>query len=73
MKNYIGTENIHNRSFTCPKCGNAGVLIPLEEPHILGVGYHELLICDECGAELLGNPNVDYKLSFMELEEEDYL
>ena len=54
-------NNIHDKVFTCPKCQNR-TLYPVEVDDVtrlLGIGYHDLCICDECGAELLAEPQFD--------------
>ena len=57
------TNNIHDKVFTCPKCHNR-TLIPLEAPGVVGIGYDDLCICDECGAELYTRPQFDFSVQF---------
>lgn len=67
-----GTEfknNIHDKVFTCPKCHNKA-LVPVEEPGVIGIGYHDLCICEECAAELLAEPQFDFTVKFVEQEDE---
>lgn len=52
-------NNIHNKVFTCPKCGNR-TLYPINgNEDNLGIDYHEICICDECAAELWSKPQYD--------------
>ena len=62
-------NNIHDKVFTCPKCHNK-TLVPVEEPGVIGIGYHDLCICEECAAELLAEPQFDFTVKFVEPEEE---
>lgn len=62
-------NNIHDNAFTCPKCHNK-TLVPVEKPGIVGIDYHDLCICEECGAELLAEPQFDFTVKFVEPEEE---
>lgn len=62
-------NNIHDKVFTCPKCYNE-TLVPVEEPGVVGIDYHDLCICEECGAELLAEPQFDFTVKFVEPEEE---
>ena len=63
-------NNIHDKVFTCPKCINK-TLIPVDgNESVVGIGYHELCICEECGAELYTEPQYDFSVKFVELEEE---
>ena len=44
----MGKNNIHDKVFMCPKCGNK-TLIPVEgNEDIIGIGYHDLCICEIC-------------------------
>lgn len=61
-------NNIHDKVFTCPKCGNDTLYPVNENKDIIGIGYHELCICDECAAELYTEPQYDYSVKFVELE-----
>lgn len=62
-------NNVHDKVFTCPKCMN-DTLAPVEENNsIVGIGYHEVCICNECGAELLTEPQYDNTVIFVEIEE----
>lgn len=63
-------NNIHDKIFMCPKCGNK-TLVPVDgNEDITGIGYHDLCICEECAAELYSEPQVDYTVVFVELDEE---
>lgn len=63
-------NKIIDKVFTCPKCRNK-TLVPVEEnADTLGIDYHDLCICEECGAELLAEPQFDYTVKFVEIEEE---
>lgn len=63
-------NNIRDKVFVCPKCGNK-TLIPVEEnSNTLGIDYHDLCICEECAAELYAEPQFDCTVKFVELEEE---
>ena len=63
-------NNIHDKVFTCPNCSNR-TLYPVDgNEDIVGIGYHDLCICDECGAELYSEPQYDYTVKFVELEED---
>lgn len=63
-------NNIHDKVFTCPKCSNR-TLYPVDgNEDIIGIGYHDLCICYECGAELYSEPQYDYTVKFVELEED---
>ena len=39
--------------------------------YIIGIGYHEVCICDECAAELLAEPQFDYSVKFVDIPEEE--
>lgn len=60
-------NKIHDKVFTCPKCTNK-TLIPIEEPGILGIGYRELCVCEECAAELYSVPQFDGTVKFIEID-----
>lgn len=64
-------NNIHDKVFTCPKCQN-DTLVPVNGNNdIVGIGYHDLCICDECAAELLSEPQYDNTVKFVEIPEEE--
>jgi transcription elongation factor Elf1 len=63
-------NNVHDKSFFCPKCHNK-TLIPVEQEKVLGVAYGDILICEECAAELKADPNYDGTVKFEEIEEEE--
>ena len=63
-------NNIHDKVFTCPKCQNKTLYpVMIQTPDIIGIGYHDLCICDECGAELYSEPQHDNTVKFIEAEE----
>lgn len=61
-------NNVHDKVFDCPKCQNK-TLIPLKPDKIFGIGYGDILICDECAADLKARPNYDGTVEFVEFEE----
>lgn len=64
-------NNVHDKVFTCPKCGN-DTLIPVNgNDDIIGIGYHELCICEECAAELYSEPRFDFTVLFVEIGDEN--
>lgn len=60
-------NKIHDKVFTCPKCTNK-TLYPVNEVGVLGIGYRDLCICEECAAELYANPQYDGEVKFIEIE-----
>lgn len=63
-------NNIHDKIFTCPKCGN-DTLVPVDGNYnMIGIGYHDICICNECAAELWSEPQYDNTVNFIEIEEE---
>lgn len=62
-------SNIHDKVFMCPKCHNR-TLVPVEQLSTVGIGYHDLCICEECAAELLAEPQFDFTVRFVEQEDE---
>lgn len=46
-------NNVHDKVFTCPKCSNRTLYPTNENEDILGIGYHEVCICDECGGRVI--------------------
>ena len=63
-------NNIHDKVFICPKCTNITLYPVNENKSIVGIGYHELCICEECGAELYSKPQYDFTVKFVELEDD---
>ena len=49
-------NNIHDKIFTCHKCQNDSLIPVNGNEDIIGIGYHDLCICDECAAELYSEP-----------------
>lgn len=63
-------NNIHDKVFICPKCRNK-TLVPVDGNNDrLWIGYHDLCICEECAAELYSEPQFDFTVKFVELDEE---
>ena len=62
-------NNIHDKVFTCPKCGNDTLVSIDGNNDVVGIGYHDVCICEECAAELWSEPQVDYTVKFVEIEE----
>lgn len=63
-------NNIHDKVFICPKCRNK-TLVPVDGNNDrLGIGYHDLCICEECAAELYSEPQFDFTVKFVKLDEE---
>lgn len=60
-------NNIHDKVFICPKCGNKTLYPINEKEDILGIGYHEVCICDECAAELWSEPQYDSTVKFVDI------
>ena len=42
----------------------------ITDEDIVGIGYHEICICEECAAELWTEPQYDYTVKFVEIAEE---
>lgn len=64
-------NNIHDKVFICPECGNK-TLVPVNgNESITGIGHHELCICEECCAELYSEPQFDFIVKLVELENEE--
>lgn len=63
-------NNIHDKVFICPKCGNRTLYPMNENTDVLGIDYHEVCICNECAAELLSEPQYDDTVKFVEIPEE---
>lgn len=63
-------NKVNDKVFICPKCWNK-TLYPVDgNEDVLGIGYHDLCICDECAAELYSEPQFDDTVKFVELEED---
>jgi transcription elongation factor Elf1 len=62
-------NNIHDKVFDCPRCHNR-TLVPIKQDKFLGLGYGDILICEECEVELKANPNYDFTVEFEDIEEE---
>ena len=63
-------NNIYDKVFTWPKCNNKTLYPVNGNEDIIGVGYHEICICDECAAELYSEPQYDNTVKFIEIEED---
>lgn len=60
-------SNIYDKVFACPKCHNK-TLYPINgNENFVGIGYHEICICDECAAELWSEPQYDNTVKFVEI------
>lgn len=65
-------NNVHDRVFDCPKCTNRALVPVYPSDSPIGIGYHELCICEECCAELYSEPQYDLTVKFVELKEEEW-
>ena len=65
-------NNIHDKVFICPKCRNKTLYPINENKDPLGIDWHEICICDECGAELFAEPKFDDSVKFVEILTNDY-
>lgn len=63
-------NNIHDKVFICPKCGNKTLYPINRNGDIIGIGYHDICVCDECAAELWSEPQFDNTVKFVEIPEE---
>lgn len=63
-------NNIHDKVFICPKCGNKTLCPVNGNKDIMGIGYHDVCVCDECAAELWSEPQFDHTVKFVEIPEE---
>jgi ribosomal protein L37AE/L43A len=71
-------NKIHDKVFTCPKCHNK-TLYCIEfynedankAREVLGIGYGDICICDECGAELKAEPTYEGYVKFKEIKEDE--
>lgn len=62
-------NNIHDKVFICPKCGN-NTLYPVDgNCNVIGIGYHDVCICEECATELWSEPQYDNTVKFVEVED----
>lgn len=60
------------KSFRCPNCGNLALYSVEQDIHkVADVYYHEQFVCDECGAELLAEPQYDGSIKFVMTEDVD--
>lgn len=61
-------NNIHDKMFVCPCCHNK-TLVPVNgNEDIVGIGYHDLCVCEECAAELYAVPQYDCSVEFITKE-----
>ena len=51
-------NNVHDKVFTCPKCSNRMLYPTNGNEDILGIGYHEVCICVECGQSYYQSHNM---------------
>lgn len=47
MKGGKVMNNIHNKVFTCPKCTNKTLYSINGNEDMVGIGYHDICVCDE--------------------------
>lgn len=59
-------NNIHDKVFICPKCGNRTLYPVNGNKDVIGIGHHDICLCDECGAELWANAQYDNTVKFTE-------
>lgn len=64
-------NNIHDKIFTYPKCTNKTLYPVNGNRDIIGIGYHEVCICDECASELWSEPQYDNTVKFVDISEEE--
>lgn len=62
-------NNVHDKVFVCPRCFNR-TLYPIDPVGPVGIGYDDLCICDECGAELVARPQYDFSVTFVEPDDD---
>lgn len=62
-------NNIYDKVFTCPKCTNKTLYPVNGNENVVGIGYHEICICDECAAELWSEPQYDNTVKFVDIPE----
>ena len=62
-------NNIHDKVFTCPKCTNKTLYPVNGYENVVGIGFHEICICDECAAELWSEPQCDNTVKFIDIPE----
>ena len=63
-------NNIHDKIFFCPKCENR-TLTPVDgNRDIVGIGYHDLCICEECAVELYAEPQCDFSVIFVDIADD---
>ena len=60
--------NVDDKVFTCPIFFNI-TLVPVDgNESVIGIGYHDICICEECAAELYTEPQYDFTVQFVEIE-----
>ena len=58
-------NNIHDEIFFCPKCGNR-TLTPVDgNRDTVGIGYHDLCICEE-----YAEPQIDFSVIFVDIADD---
>lgn len=61
-------NNIRDKVFVCPKCGNKA-LVPIEmNENTIGIDYHDLCICEECDSKYMQNLNLTARLNLWNWE-----
>jgi uncharacterized protein with PIN domain len=63
-------NNIHDKVFTCPKCTNKTLYPVNGNKDVVGIEYHDICVCDECGAELWSEQQYDNTVKFVDIPEE---
>lgn len=64
-------NNIHDKVFICTKCTNKTLYPVNGNENTVGIGYHEVCVCDECGTELLSEPQYDNSVKFIDVPEDE--
>ena len=63
-------NNIHDKVFFCPKCTNKTLYPVNGNNNIAGIDWHDICICEECAAELYAEPQYDYTVEFIEINDD---
>ena len=62
-------NNIHDKVFTCPKCTNKTLYPVNGNENVVGIGYQEICICDECASQLWSEPQYDNTVKIVDIPE----